>query len=208
MPTANHHLILNRITSLIPAMQIHLLDCKMPSALARRLGNLKLQLCMMTLSELRDTYWGADFTYRMFERAQAKLSEVVTPGAKTTPASGLHHQAYEATFLPLTPESTALSQIQSSQWSQCSYPSLDDILAPEFCLGDGQYSFGMTEPDNRYVSSLQHSGNSYDRYVQSYSITLLICAPISSGQDLNGDYGLNSLLSSDEFNGFCLDTNA
>jgi hypothetical protein len=34
---------------------------------------------------------------------------------------------------------------------------------------------------------------------------VLILMSISSGQDLEGDFGLNSLLSSEEFNGFCMD---
>ena len=139
------YLTLDRITSLIPAMQIHLLDCKSPSSLFRQLGNLKLQLCMMILSELRDTYWGADFAYRMFERAQAKLLEVPKAHAEANQASGLQRCVPDATVSPLTPESTALSQSHSTNQSHLSYPSLDDILAPGFSLGEVQYPFWTNE---------------------------------------------------------------
>ncbi|CZR58718.1 related to cutinase transcription factor 1 beta [Phialocephala subalpina] len=61
------------ITSLIPAMQIHLFDCKSTSPLRRGLGKNKLNLCMLVLSQLRDTYWSASVIYRLFERAQTML---------------------------------------------------------------------------------------------------------------------------------------
>ncbi|KAI5460766.1 fungal-specific transcription factor domain-containing protein [Mariannaea sp. PMI_226] len=61
------------ITALIPAMQIHLLDCKSSNALVRQFASQKLQICMLALSELRDTYWGADFVFEIFQRAQSKL---------------------------------------------------------------------------------------------------------------------------------------
>jgi hypothetical protein len=54
---------------------MHLLESTSPTVLARRLGLHKFQLCMMVLSELRLTYWGADAMYRLFERAQQKLQE-------------------------------------------------------------------------------------------------------------------------------------
>ena len=148
-PAYRRHLTLDRITSLIPAMQIHLLDCKSPNSLFRQLGNLKLQLCMMILSELRDTYWGADFSYRMFERAQAKLSEVPEPPAKASQVSGLQNHVPDAAAAPLTPESTAMPQSQSIGQSHHPYPSLHDILAPDFSLGEMQHPFWMSQPDLR-----------------------------------------------------------
>jgi hypothetical protein len=69
-----------RVTALIPAMQIHLLDCKSSNALVRQFATQKLHVCMLALSELRDTYWGADFVFEMFQRAQNKLLETaITP---------------------------------------------------------------------------------------------------------------------------------
>ena len=56
-------------------MQIHLFDCKSTVPLRRGLGSNKLNLCMLVLSQLRDTYWSASVTYRLFERAQAVLDK-------------------------------------------------------------------------------------------------------------------------------------
>jgi len=63
------------ITTLIPAMQIHLFDCKSTVPLRRGLGKNKLNLCMLVLSQLRDTYWSASVIYRLFERAQIMLEK-------------------------------------------------------------------------------------------------------------------------------------
>lgn len=60
---------------MIPAMQIHLHDCKSANSLIRGLAENKLQLHMLVLSNLRGTYWSADVMYRLFERAQTILKK-------------------------------------------------------------------------------------------------------------------------------------
>jgi hypothetical protein len=72
---------------MIPAMQRHLIDCKSSNPFTRKFAASKLELCMLVLSELRHTYWGADFTFKLFQKAQAKLqtsdisaSELPVPG--------------------------------------------------------------------------------------------------------------------------------
>lgn len=65
----------SRITSMIPAMQIHLADCKSTNSLNRGLGRNKLQLCMLVLSNLKATYWSANVMYRLFYRAQTILGD-------------------------------------------------------------------------------------------------------------------------------------
>lgn len=67
--------ICNRITAMIPAMQIHLYDCKSTNSLIRGLAENKLQLHMLVLSNLRGTYWSADVMYRLFEKAQTILNK-------------------------------------------------------------------------------------------------------------------------------------
>ncbi|KAH8705838.1 fungal-specific transcription factor domain-containing protein [Talaromyces proteolyticus] len=62
------------ITSLIPAMQIHLFDCKLGNRLQANLGHNKLQLCMLILDSLRETYWSAGVMFRLFGRAQNILN--------------------------------------------------------------------------------------------------------------------------------------
>ncbi|CAG8296202.1 unnamed protein product [Penicillium nalgiovense] len=44
---------------LVPAMHIHLLNCKSADALTRRVGFNKLELCMMVMEELQETYAAA-----------------------------------------------------------------------------------------------------------------------------------------------------
>ena len=61
------------ITALVPAMQIHLLDCKSSSTPVRMLGTNRLLLCMQLLTELKSTYWAAEFALRLFQRAHEKI---------------------------------------------------------------------------------------------------------------------------------------
>ena len=79
-----------RITTIIPAMQIFLFDCKSTEPLRRGLGTNKLNLCMLVLSQLRNTYWSASVTYRLFSRAQALLdkskSSAFATAEKPTPS--------------------------------------------------------------------------------------------------------------------------
>ncbi|KAJ6096934.1 hypothetical protein N7486_007680 [Penicillium sp. IBT 16267x] len=46
-------------TLLVPAMHIHLLDCKSANALTRRVGFNKLELCMIVMEKLQETYEAA-----------------------------------------------------------------------------------------------------------------------------------------------------
>ena len=63
-------------------MQIHLIELSSPTPLFRRFGNHKFQLCMMILSELRSTYWGADAVYKLFEHALARVQKPDSPKKK------------------------------------------------------------------------------------------------------------------------------
>ena len=62
------------ITAFVPAMQIHLFDCKADSPLLRNHGKNKLDLCLLVLSEMRNTYWSASVIYRLFAKAQQILA--------------------------------------------------------------------------------------------------------------------------------------
>ncbi|KAM0444353.1 hypothetical protein ACHAO4_010252 [Trichoderma viride] len=76
------------ITAMIPAMQIHLYDCKSANSLIRGLAENKLQLHMLVLSNLRGTYWSADVMYRLFERAQTILKKGSSQTSKREKNSG------------------------------------------------------------------------------------------------------------------------
>ena len=68
-------------------MQVHLFDYKSTEPLISGLAGNRLQLCMLVLSKLRDTYWSAGVMHRLFERAQCILQESKRSNPGT--ASGL-----------------------------------------------------------------------------------------------------------------------
>lgn len=70
------------ITAFVPAMQIHLFDCKAESTLLRNHGKNKLDLCLLVLSEMRNTYWSASVIYRLFSKAQKILEESSSRSSK------------------------------------------------------------------------------------------------------------------------------
>ncbi|KAJ6789457.1 hypothetical protein PWT90_00258 [Aphanocladium album] len=81
------------ITAMVPATQIHLADCKSEGTLTRGLGRNKLQLCVLVFADLQSTYWSANVMYRLFQRAQALLSD-----QESQPSP------YETTLRPITPD--------------------------------------------------------------------------------------------------------
>jgi hypothetical protein len=56
-------------------MQIHLYECRSSRPLVHNLAWSKLGVCMMVVSELRETYWGANFALKLFEAAKAMLQK-------------------------------------------------------------------------------------------------------------------------------------
>lgn len=113
-------------------MQIHLLDLKSSSNLARRLAEHRLQLGMMILAELRETYWGADFTLKLFRRALAKMG---SPIADT--GSGRSQSSWQ--MLGSTPDSIPVDH--SSQYSEM------DLLTQDPLGPNGLFSTWPTEYD-------------------------------------------------------------
>ncbi|KUJ13906.1 uncharacterized protein LY89DRAFT_590938 [Mollisia scopiformis] len=90
------------ITTIIPAMQIHLFDCKSSVPLRRGLGKNKLSLCMLVLSQLRDTYWSASVIFRLFERAQTMLDKSKSNNIPLVenPATNHHRSESHSTSSP------------------------------------------------------------------------------------------------------------
>ncbi|KAL5083897.1 hypothetical protein Trisim1_000806 [Trichoderma cf. simile WF8] len=145
------------ITAMIPAMQIHLYDCKSSNALTRGLAENKLQLHMLVLSNLRETYWSADVTYRLFDRAQNILkksnSQVEKPPVKNADNSrdSTHLQQSQPQLLPPTepsllptPEPTVLvgEQQYANTWFNGSpqFRDVDQLLSPGFYLSEDGFS--------------------------------------------------------------------
>ncbi len=88
-------------------MQIHLRDYKSTSALVSGLASNRLQLCMLVLSKLRETYWSAGVMYRLFTRAQNLIKTSKQP--------------------PLPPATTTGNSTPTVQRSQTHQPSLQSL---------------------------------------------------------------------------------
>lgn len=122
-------------------MQIHLFDCKSTNPLRRGLGKNKLNLCMLVLSQLRETYWSASVIYRLFERAQAMLE-------KSKSSSSVPAQARQATStshsgeVPFNSSSNGVNnQHQHRQQHQQHHQNTDDsesAMPQANLLMDGQ----------------------------------------------------------------------
>lgn len=139
---------------MIPSMQIHLFDYKSSDPLVSGLAANRLQLCMLVLSKLRETYWSAGVMHRLFERAQRILknskdrgntSDVVaarTSDHVLTEAGGLH-----AELPPALPPNARSSAFQpepdtwpfssgaevSASWEDLSFFSaVDELMGPSF----------------------------------------------------------------------------
>lgn len=82
-------------------MQIHLLDFKSSNSLARRLAEHRLQLGMMILAELRETYWGADFVLKLFQRALAKMGSTVADFSVRRNESSVHAMSSTPDSFPI-----------------------------------------------------------------------------------------------------------
>ncbi|KFZ15702.1 hypothetical protein V502_05445 [Pseudogymnoascus sp. VKM F-4520 (FW-2644)] len=172
------------VTALIPAMQIHLLESTSATPLLRSFGTHKLRLCMMVLSELRATYWGADSVYRLFERAEAKLIKHQIKGTAG------RNDGRSGNLLPLTPESSNSTQTQFADTQD--FPgSLDD---PSNFLWD-QFDLTAMMDGDAYLQSdpaLIQDGAVREGINES---------PLS--ESMHEDYGINTLLSLEEFNSQC-----
>ena len=100
---------------------------------------------MAILSELRDTYWGADFAYKMFERAQTKLAEALEIRMQTNQDPSLRQYTPKIFAAPM-PEATTFPGMGAVDQSSSDYPPVDDILAAPFYLSDSQNSFWWSAP--------------------------------------------------------------
>ncbi|KAJ5280280.1 hypothetical protein N7478_005652 [Penicillium angulare] len=176
------------ITSLIPAMQIHLFDCKSGNSLHANLGKNRLNLCLLFLDNLRDTYWSAGVMYRLFDRAQSILTSRKSNDTENTALQthdGLSrlqysetHQQYNdslpnaiissnvADFAPGNTEPDVLAtdsfagEVGTSGYS-LDFDALEQLLSPGFALSDS-YSQGLYNQYNGSVIRDQLSANLYN----------------------------------------------
>lgn len=144
--------MLHRITALIPTMQIHLSDCNRSSnSLHRDLARNKLQLCMLFLANVRDTYWSADVMHRLFDRAQKILSDdskkSCPPGTRNSHTTALQNNnnakpvevfdsdAPSLMSNDLLEANTATAVLEGAHGGTY-MSSIDQLLNPEFSLPD------------------------------------------------------------------------
>ncbi|KAF5967422.1 cutinase transcription factor 1 beta [Fusarium coicis] len=160
------------ITAIIPAMQIHLSDCKSTKALTHDLATHKIQLCMIVLSNLRVTYWSADVMYKLFDRAQKILDETRASQSSSSdlpdPQPHLAASALQSTSAGLVePQAHSLmdSQCQSDGllmtdlnampqdteqlWYSISpqFSNVDQLLSPGFSLSEDVFQHFFSNSD-------------------------------------------------------------
>lgn len=138
-------------------MQIHLFDCKSGNALQANLGRNKMQLCMLILDSLRDTYWSAGVMYRLFDRAQkilggaietqAQPEKNIEPSENAAPVSMDAYASVPGTnrvmsefenFNPNSSETMAFGDpvLQNNSHVGPDFDALEQILSPGFYLSD------------------------------------------------------------------------
>ena len=141
----------------------------------------------MVLSELRATYWGADSIYRLFERAESKLRERQTREAAGI-ASGI-----SVNVTPLTPESPPKAQ---------SRPEDEDTRV----FSDGFYNFNESLWNQHGLDAIMNDNSfsfNHRAFMPEGSEGLKAdLGPLD--ENLRLDYGLNAVLSFEEFNNQCL----
>jgi hypothetical protein len=159
-------------------MQIHLIELSSPTPLFRRFGNHKFQLCMMILSELRSTYWGADAVSKLFEHALARVQK------PDSPTNSSHKAARsDSNTVPLqqTPASVAFPPTQHD----ISTGDLQSYSNPDWFMWDENNPFSIVpdEVSQQFTSLGWEQNNGSTNFLD----------------------GINSVLSLEQFNSQCLD---
>lgn len=183
-------------------MQIHLLESTSPDPLQRQFGTHKFRLCMMVLSELRGTYYGANVMYKLFERAEAKLQENRSSNSNSAPRASVRRQSENSVLL--TPEPSTSSGLQSDgidTYSNLFGPHMDVLNANNFMWNQLDMTWlGMSDLDS-FVAN--NGGLLQDGFWQGDTQRM------NQGQlenEIHQNYAINELLSLEEFNNQCLYT--
>ena len=95
---------------------------------------------MMFQAELKDTYWGADGAFRMFQEAQEKISRTTNREAETTNLVTPPNFAMSQPIATLTPKSSDFNIGEMT-------PSVDDILT---------FDFAFSEPQDFSINGIDH----------------------------------------------------
>ncbi|KAK6062775.1 cutinase transcription factor 1 beta (C6 transcription factor) [Seiridium cupressi] len=144
------------ITALVPAMQIHLLDCKSATTSIRVLGTNRLQLYMQVLLELKETYWAADFALKLFERAYEKILRSRNRSGHQAALTASHRGNNASESHMMTPEQHSQEHPTPSSDS---VPPADETFMPGYDFG--RYSGMDLFWSNGDMSSEQSMLNTY-----------------------------------------------
>lgn len=142
-------------------MQIHLFDCKSSSPLQASLGQNKLQLCLLLLASLRDTYWSAGVMYRLFDRAQSILINKGNDNSSARQDDGDQRPATQdqtttrhttdrnmSSFATFT-QDTSVTSIPGNEFMPNSesqdFSNWEQLFSPGFSLPDDLSQFFFTE---------------------------------------------------------------
>lgn len=87
---------------MIPALQVHLLQSISEDPFAKCLARNHLNICMIMLKELRQTYWAADFIHSLFSKARKQIDALKTPQQDLVPSRDQGSSEQET---PMTPPS-------------------------------------------------------------------------------------------------------
>lgn len=119
---------------------------------------------MLVLSELRETYWGADFMYRLFEHAQLKLSDARPDSSSTVKTSlcnprpksndqslreSLQEDSQQAPTMSFSSEPTL--QPSEGLWPAMDasyFSAVEQLLSPGFSLSGDVYQYLLTNGEN------------------------------------------------------------
>jgi hypothetical protein len=143
-------------------MQIHLFDCKSSVPLRRGLGKNKLNLYMLVLSQLRNTYWSASVIYRLFERATVMLDKAKSnPDVSTQAEKRLSSQRRGTRSISKDINTELQEQLHRRQYQQHQDGTEDSIRpVPEFdLLMDEQIApgaFWLNDSGSPCFSNLDH----------------------------------------------------
>lgn len=159
-------------------MQIHLIELSSPTPLFRRFGNHKFQLCMMVLSELRNTYWGADAVYKLFEHALARMQKQDSPANNSRKVG---RSDSNAALLSQTPASVVFPPVQHDigEGDLQSYHNPDGFMWNE----NNPFSIVSDEVLQQFTGLGWEQNNGSTNFLD----------------------GINSVLSLEQFNAQCLD---
>ena len=177
-------------------MQIHLLELKSSvGRLSRDFSSHKLHLCLIVLQELKGNYWGADTAFRFFEQAQKKILDNGVHGKKKVNNANSNSGNQTINLIPPMPNSPNMAEIEQMCSIDWNFDPADFTFDP-FVLGwmsNGEPYGGF--PTATPLQDMNGRENARAEIRQD---------GLSSNNDRNSGFGINSFLTAEELDRVCL----